>query len=146
MYCKTCKAEKAASEFYVSNQSRCKECTKAATRKNRLERIDYYREYDKARASMPHRVSARAEYQQTRAFAQSHSAAARRWTAKHPERRAANYLLGNAVRDGRVEKLPCFVCGADAEAHHPDYSQPLAVVWLCPAHHKQAHALVRKAA
>jgi hypothetical protein len=44
----------------------------------------------------------------------------------------------------------CFKCGIEKtpahdekpEAHHPDYSAPLDVVWLCSAHHKQAHALI----
>jgi len=35
-------------------------------------------------------------------------------------------------------------CANKPEAHHPDYSAPLDVVWLCSAHHKQAHALCRK--
>lgn len=65
-----------------------------------------------------------------------------RWKEEHPKRRAAQVAVGNAVRDGRLVKLRCLVCGNKAEAHHPDYDRPLDVVWLCPAHHKQAHALV----
>lgn len=64
------------------------------------------------------------------------------WKSKYPNRRAANIALGNAVRDGKVKKQPCFVCGDKAVAHHPDYDRPLDVVWLCQAHHKQAHAMV----
>jgi hypothetical protein len=33
-------------------------------------------------------------------------------------------------------------CESRPQAHHPDYSKPLDVVWLCDDHHKQAHALV----
>lgn len=64
------------------------------------------------------------------------------WKKSNPERRAANVKVGNAVRDGRLRKQPCWVCGAKAVAHHPDYSRPLDVVWLCQPHHKQTHALV----
>jgi hypothetical protein len=42
--------------------------------------------------------------------------------------------------------LPCLLCGEKAEAHHTDYDMLLDVIWLCPAHHKQAHAMARKAA
>jgi hypothetical protein len=32
------------------------------------------------------------------------------------------------------------VCGTmEVESHHPDYSQPLKVIWLCCKHHRQLH-------
>ena len=30
-------------------------------------------------------------------------------------------------------------CGKIGEAHHPDYSKPLDVIWLCSEHHAQVH-------
>ena len=48
-----------------------------------------------------------------------------------------------AVAQGLLEKTPCHVCGsAEVEAHHPDYSLPLNVVWLCKAHHKEVHDML----
>jgi hypothetical protein len=39
-----------------------------------------------------------------------------------------------------LSRNPCSICGAErAEAHHPDYSKPLDVIWLCKTHHAQAH-------
>jgi hypothetical protein len=140
MICKTCHTEKLTTEFYVSNQSKCKECIKAAVKANRAANIGHYLAFDKARSGLPHRVQARASYRQTVAYAVSHAAAAIRWSEKHPERSKAICAVNNAVRDGRLKKHPCWVCGNKAHAHHPDYSQPLDVVWLCPAHHKAAHA------
>jgi len=49
----------------------------------------------------------------------------------------------SALRDGKIIALPCFVCGLKAEAHHPNYDAPLDVIWLCPPHHKQTHALAK---
>lgn len=44
----------------------------------------------------------------------------------------------NAVR--KLERQPCQVCGAQkSEAHHPDYSKPLEVIWFCHKHHSEAH-------
>lgn len=47
-----------------------------------------------------------------------------------------------AVKDGRLTKLPCEYADctqAKVEAHHPDYSQPLEVLWLCRTHHLELH-------
>lgn len=42
---------------------------------------------------------------------------------------------------GSLIPLPCSICGfSPTQAHHPDYSKPLEVIWLCPSHHKQLHA------
>ena len=42
-----------------------------------------------------------------------------------------------AIRKGRVQRLPCIVCGGKAQAHHSDYSKPLDVDWLCRKHHDE---------
>lgn len=53
-------------------------------------------------------------------------------------------MLTNAVRDGRVIRQPCLVCGAEkVEAHHPDYAKPLEVLWFCRPHHKAHHGHLR---
>lgn len=44
-----------------------------------------------------------------------------------------------AIAAGRLERQPCEVCGATAEAHHDDYDKPFDVRWLCPFHHNQHH-------
>ncbi len=129
MFCKTCHQEKPADGFYACNRTRCKECIKASVREHRQENLEHIRAYDKMRASMPHRIALAKAVQE-------------KWKARHPKRRAANIALGNAVRDGRVKKQPCWVCGSKAVAHHPDYDRPFDVVWLCQPHHKQTHALV----
>jgi hypothetical protein len=64
------------------------------------------------------------------------------WRLKFPERKNAHGKVRTAIKSGRLVRLPCFVCGDNAEAHHPDYSRPLDVVWLCSPHHRQAHAIV----
>lgn len=64
-----------------------------------------------------------------------------------PEKRAkidARTNARRAIREGRLFREPCEVCGAaEVHAHHDDYSQPLNVRWLCPAHHRDHHAAER---
>lgn len=46
----------------------------------------------------------------------------------------------HAVRNGKMFRLSCRVCGeSKVEAHHPDYDKPFDVVWLCFKHHRQIH-------
>lgn len=43
-------------------------------------------------------------------------------------------------RRGVLSSEPCQSCGAkNAEMHHPDYSKPLSVEWLCRACHLSLH-------
>jgi hypothetical protein len=136
--CFKCNTAKPLTEFYRHSRmgdghlGKCKTCTKNDAKEARAKRIGYYREYDRERSSQPHRK-------------ELHKRVDAAYKAEHPKRRKAQQALGNAVRDGRVIPQPCFICGDRAEGHHPNYDAPLDVVWLCPTHHKQAHALVQAA-
>ena len=51
-------------------------------------------------------------------------------------------IVHRAVKDGRLEKLACEYADCTqvkVEAHHPDYSMPLEVLWLCRKHHLELH-------
>lgn len=61
------------------------------------------------------------------------------WRRAHPQRYSAHLAVERAKRQGIITPLPCEVCGARAEAHHPDYSRPLDVQWLCRKHHVRLH-------
>ena len=61
------------------------------------------------------------------------------WRKEFPERKNAHAKVFRALISGKLIKQLCFMCGQIAEAHHPDYSRPLDVVWLCPSHHRQTH-------
>ena len=43
--------------------------------------------------------------------------------------------LNHAIRDGKIKRKPCEVCGKSAEAHHEDYDKPFEIRWLCKKHH-----------
>lgn len=42
-------------------------------------------------------------------------------------------------RRGLLKRLPCEVCGDEAEKHHTDYAKPLEVRWFCRLHHMEEH-------
>jgi hypothetical protein len=144
--CFKCLCVKPPSDFYAhpmmadGRLNKCKACTRKDVTEHRNANIERIRAYDKARASMPHRVAARKEYAKTPEGRAAHARALKVSSIRFPERDFARHALGNAVRDGRIERWPCEVCGSvSTEGHHPDYSRPLVVVWLCNRHHREAH-------
>jgi hypothetical protein len=123
-------ARKASHDGFTSA---CKECLKA-------------RDAERYQREKTVRSARQKEYIKTPDGKAAHAKAVEKWKSENKVRRAAQVILGNAVRDGRVTPWPvCAMpeCCSKPEAHHPDYDRPLDVVWLCPAHHKQAHALVK---
>ena len=61
-----------------------------------------------------------------------------RYIKNNRNKRIAHNKLNGAIRSGSIKAKKCF-CGEKAHAHHPDYSKPLDVIWLCPKHHKEKH-------
>jgi Helix-turn-helix domain len=58
----------------------------------------------------------------------------------------AHAITAHAIRTGYLIREPCTLCGEpNSEAHHPDYSEPLRVIWLCGRHHKLHHHRLRAA-
>ena len=115
--CSLCKQEKDSSFFHKDKNKKtgcstyCKSCKKIQDK--RYEKNSLYTEQVKERKKV--------------------------WRNKHPERKSAHMKVYFALKKGILVKQPCFICGEKSEAHHPDYSRPLDVVWLCSSHHRQAH-------
>lgn len=64
--------------------------------------------------------------------------------ARHHTRKgyARDALLREVSKGTIIRPDRCSKCGKKKkriEAHHPDYSKPLAVVWLCTRCHGEAH-------
>lgn len=131
--CFRCGKTKPLSDFYKHPQmgnghlGKCKECNKQDVRDNYRLRRDQYRRYYAERETTQRRKEHRHRRQKLR-------------RQKHPEKYKANYLAGDAIRDGRLIRQPCEKCGnPKTEAHHDDYSKPLDVRWLCFKHHREHH-------
>ena len=112
--------------------NKCKDCTKLDTRQNRMERLEYYRQYD---ATRPNKIERIRECNRRR-----------KEDPEKEHKQHARITALNALRDGRLKKQPCFFCGSSeqVEMHHPDYSQPLKVYWLCQICHKRFHVIAGK--
>ena len=68
--------------------------------------------------------------------------AAKAWNRRYPEKRRAQNLLWKAILSGKIVRPTiCQECGQEGrvEAHHPDYSKPFEVLWLCNRDHVAAH-------
>lgn len=127
--CFKCERELPESEFYRHSQmadgrlGKCMACTRANVTANRQRRLERYRAYDRQRATTEPRVALR-------------DRVTREWRQIHPGRAAAQ---SQAQRHGRPAPELCESCGEAKrlERHHPDYSQPLLIQWLCkPCHYK----------
>lgn len=75
----------------------------------------------------------------------------RRWRKAHPltpeqrRKRNARALARVYWLRGKLRQTPCRHCGdANSQRHHPDYSRPLFVIWLCRQCHLKLHAAKRK--
>ena len=137
--CTKCGQVKPVSEFAPDSHrpakpmTQCRECVKAYKRAWRERNREQERERNRVRASR---------------YYQEHKAARRAYEARPEQqfrrmiRRAARVAvaLGIIPRKDRCER-----CGASAKKallhrHHPDYSRPLGVVWLCAQCHGWVHS------
>lgn len=120
---------------------KCKECTKAdSDRRYKAKMEDPAFIISERRRNRVRVAVARSE---GRGPAQSPDAK-RAWAKRNREKVNAEQKLRRAVAAGLVEPKPCEVCGAKAQAHHPDYSKPLEVKWLCLCHHHEEHVRMRE--
>lgn len=103
--------------------NKCKSCTKRDSTKHRDDNIEKIREYDRDRGNRQEKGYLK-EYRE-----------------RYPKKYHAHGLINNGIRDGKIQKSPCEICGSEKSVgHHDDYDKPLEVRWLCQAHHKQWHS------
>lgn len=131
--CFCCKQEKELSEFYKhpmmsdGHLNKCKDCIRAYTNSRRREMPEHVREIDRKRSMNPDRKK------NLRLRAKEHR-------KLHPEKAHARRVAAYNVRVGKWTRQPCERCGEQkAQIHHPDYSKPLEIMWLCFTCHRREH-------
>jgi hypothetical protein len=116
-YCRQCDQDVRRADYYRHPYTAdglmavCKGCHRANVKANREANAGYYREYERGRSNLPHRVEAREQYAQTPEGKAAHIRAHRRQRELRPLQRKARVIAGNAIRDGRLTRKPCEVCG-----------------------------------
>lgn len=146
--CCRCKTEKAFDSFGKNRSAKdglsfeCKDCTREYRIWNRANNGDAVRKADNARFHDPKRKASMARYRNSAKGKAAIAKAHVNWRSEHPLKYKASTAVGNALASGKLVRQPCFICGERrVEGHHPDYDQPLSVVWLCLAHHRETHVL-----
>ncbi len=131
--CFKCNIQKPLTEFYKHNAmadgylNKCRDCAKKDATENRNANIEKIRAYDRERGKFAHRIKQRTEVN-------------RAWRAEDKRRQKAHQAVSQAIRCGKISRLPCERCGNEKSlGHHEDYDKPLDVVWLCQPCHKQRH-------
>ncbi len=122
--------------------NKCKECNKKDVSNNYRENIDHYKKYEKSRMNLEHRVKARADYVKTESGKKAKKTSQANFRKTHPIQYAANTMVGNAIRDGKLIKPSnCSNCSIECvpDGHHCDYAYPLDVIWLCRQCHNNWH-------
>jgi hypothetical protein len=71
----------------------------------------------------------------------------RDWRRKNHKWVLAHQAVYRAVKKGRlIRPKNCETCGQETmlHAHHEDYSEPLAVIWLCAGCHRKRHGVLER--
>ena len=113
-------------KYYAAHRKECCEYSRKYRAAHREKQCEYERVY---------RATHRQKLYET----------TRKYRAAHPEHFAAKKVVECAVQDGTLVRAPvCMDCGKWylTEAHHPNYSKPLDVIWLCRECHRLAHRKV----
>ena len=140
--CTKCEISKPSNDFRVNEKmldglnSWCKTCSNKATEAYRRKDMDAYRARDRAKYAR--------RMQKLRGEGYVVGEPSNRSKALDPEfiklKRDARKTTRRAVARGLLTKTACHTCGdVEVEDHHPDYSRPLDVVWLCREHHMEIH-------
>jgi len=131
--CRRCLTEKRLDDFYGWKPSVCKDCHRKNDKERYEKRKKYFSKYKAKWYSIPKNQK-------------RHSLISRKyaitWLKKHPKERKAYSQFHYALYSGKLYKpKQCSQCGErkKIEAHHPDYTKPLEVIWLCRSCHKILH-------
>ena len=152
--CFKCKETKPLSEFYKhpamgdGHLGKCKTCTKRDVAENieRLKTNPHWLIKERERSRLKTRKARRLGKIKPLSTAQRYQRT-KRFRTNNPLKYKAHRIAENAVRNGKLPKQPCEVCGnPKAQKHHDDYSKPLEVRWLCVVHHNEHHVKLRELA
>jgi hypothetical protein len=61
------------------------------------------------------------------------------------EKMRAKQIVYQKTKSGEIKKGNCFLCNnkKNIQGHHPDYTRPLYIFWLCKKCHNYIHRILR---
>jgi len=131
--CRKCGVKKDISEFYKHNQMAdgylniCKDCVKVRVHNYYCTDIENSRKKEHLRYK---RRKNDPKYRES----------LKRSTRKYRAKLKSNGVLYNKIYKNRPDRCSaCQIITQKLHAHHPDYSKPLEVIWLCVPCHCRLH-------
>lgn len=155
--CFKCRETKPLSAFYKHSQmadghlNKCKECNKKDVILNRLDKVEYYNEYDRNRSyhsaerSVKAALNAKLKYASDPDFKVKVNKAKSDWIANNSNKRLAQNAVVSAVKSNKLLRPTiCSSCGktdCEIQGHHWSYLEEhwLDVIWLCTECHGKEH-------
>ena len=144
--CFKCGKEKPRENFYGHSRmadgllGKCKDCTKKDFAENEAKCKTNPDWVSKERARNRERMARLRSLGICRTTSKK---ARKTWVSKNPHKRYAQNVADRAYKNGEIKKPDkCEACGTVGyvEKHHPDYSKPLFIQWLCT----KCHGLTRR--
>lgn len=147
--CRKCLKELPLSLFYQHKAMKdgflnfCVDCVKSRVKVHRKANLEQIRKYDRVRGKTEERK------QKAKEYANNHREKVAKikseWRKRNLIKSRAHLKVARAVCKGTLSKKCCEVCYEQkVEAHHPNYDEPLNVIWLCRKHHAELHAQIRE--
>jgi hypothetical protein len=154
--CITCGEIKFSTEFY-NKHSECKLCNQARSRKwklaNRERSLQRFKEY-RAAHKKEHADQMRKWRKENREraietgfeYRENHRSElqlrSRKYRKANQEKEYAHGVIKNLLKFGKIQRPDtCSKCGSSLNiiAHHPDYSKPKDIIWICQSCHLAIH-------
>jgi hypothetical protein len=142
--CKKCLKELPLSLFYKHKAMKdgllsfCIECVKSRVKVHRDANLEQVKQYDRLRGRTEKRKQKVKEYGKKNA--KKLAEYSYEWRKRNLMKARAHCKVARAIRKGILNKQCCKICSNEkVEAHHPNYNEPLNVVWLCRQHHAELH-------
>lgn len=145
MECRRCKKNLSKSMF-SKHQRRCRKCLAEVVAEYRANNREKYLETlrkSNRKHAVERRAYAKERYQKYGARrSPDYCLINQLWRKQNPEKVNAKAKVERAVRKGKlVRPDECSICAKTGwiVAHHPDYTKPLEVQWVCNSCHRKIH-------
>ena len=137
--CRTCKTRKRVKDFYKSPSCKggrrgdCKKC--CYIKHKSCQKLWRTKNKEKSRS-----IHLKHYYKFKDYYAKYHKEYSKNYYKNNKLKHLARCKVSRAIKQGKLKKSPCEVCGKkQVHGHHDDYSKPLSVRWLCVKHHNELH-------